>query len=351
MSKKNNKIFMTVLIVAAAVFLFSGCGGSGEQVVEERKVPVETVKAEKGSLVKLVVLSGTAEADVSVSVVPEIMSSQQINGVAVSVGDRVQEGDVLISLDREAAAIQLSTAQVSFDDAARNLERNKALYEAGAVSKSVFEQVSMAYTMAENSLHSAQLSYDNSLVTAPVGGTVTAVNAETGNLASPGVPLAVIENIDNLEIGIAVNEMLVNSISEGQEVNILIPAVQKTFSGRIESISPSMTLSLKAYAAEISFANEENVVKPGMYGEVEIVTEAGEDVLVVPAQAVLTLDGEEEIYIVEDGVAVRRDVKTGLSDGHKTEIVSGLAEGEEVIFRGNENILAGDAVAVQDGEK
>lgn len=339
-----------ILIIALAIF---GCGTTAEEEEVVTTIPVETVEVTQGNFTNKIILSGTTKPKATVTVVPKIMSAEKITSISVQEGDRVSAGQTIATLDQSTINIQLNLAQVTYNDALKNYERQKALFEAGALPQAGFEQVETQLAQAESNFTVQQMAYDNTLVKAPISGIVTAVLGEVGTLGSAQTPIAQIANISTLELIATINEMQVNKLKVNDKVEVMIPALDKEiFAGTITSVSSVMEDRLKAYPVTITLNNKDHKIKAGMYAEVEVVTEVQKDVVIVPAQAVIIRDGLSTVYVVKEDKALQKEVVTGLSNGNDTVISEGLELGEEVIIRGNDNVVTGDLVSVVNrGEK
>lgn len=332
----------------------TSCGSKDiEKETEIVKIPVETVQAEKGTFNKAVILSGITQPKSEVIVSPKIMSAEKIILLNLEVGDKVAQGQTLAVLDQSTVAIQLDNARITYEDMSKNYERNKILYEMGAISPQQWEQIELGLKQAKNALEAQQIAFDNTIIKAPISGVITAVMAEEGALASAQTPICSIADISTLEIEASINELQVNKLKAGQKVQVYIPSAgPEVVEGQIKSINPVMDQKIKAYPLTITIPNQKGQIKAGMYGEVEIITDTRKDVIIVPAEAVVSRDDVHKVFVIQDDKAVMKLVELGLSNGKKTEILKGLNPGEEVITTGNEDIVAGDLVTVVNrGEK
>lgn len=349
------RLLLLSLILILAVTIF-GCGSKQKQPEKEvkvKKIPVEAIEVKQGTFTKAIILSGTTSPRATITVLPKIQGAEKVVDLKVEVGDKVRKGQTIALLDQSSIALNLNLAKSTYEDTLKKYERNKVLLESGAIPKTALEQVELALTQAQNSLETAQLAYDNTIIKAPLTGIVTAVPMEEGALASAQTPIATIADIDTLEVKTSVNELQVNKIKQGEKVDVLVPAVgNEIFTGRVKNISAVMDDRIKAYPLEISIDNKDNKIKAGMYAELEIITEKHPDVLLIPAQAVISRAGENKVYVVQGEKAVLKMVEIGLSNGEQTEILAGLKKGEQVITKGNEDVVDGDLVTVVNrGEK
>jgi len=384
---------------------------AGEQEgQQETYIPVEVAKVTRKTLVDTTMISGRVMADKDVMVLPEIPGT--VKSIEVKEGDRVRKGDVLFILDEKDIQKQVDQAKVAYDMAKANYNMNqekiqiakdslkrtetlaestlsklrenvenlRKLYEAGAVSKSQLEEAELALEQqeaqfqaqidqakantsdqvleaAKAQLKQAELAYNQAkdalkraTVTAPIDGIVTGITIQEGGIAANTQPAMNIVDMDNVYISIQVAEGLVNKITRGQKVNVFIPAVSsEPIEAAIDTISLTANAMTQLYPLKIYMANPEGKIKPGMFANVEIGTDIRENVLVIPSEAVL-VEGEKNIvYTVEDGKAVRREVKTGLDTGIEVEIVEGLKQGDTVIVSGQHFVEDGGTVKVVGG--
>ena len=141
---KFGKKLLSVMIILLVFSLISGCTPK-ETIEETIKTPVEVYEAKLDTITREITLAGLIEAEISAMVIPEIAGGKKVTGIPVKVGDSVRKGSVLAYLDSESTALNYEIAEASFIDTEKNYERNKTLFEAGAISKSQFEQIELGY--------------------------------------------------------------------------------------------------------------------------------------------------------------------------------------------------------------
>ncbi|NPV29905.1 MAG: efflux RND transporter periplasmic adaptor subunit [Firmicutes bacterium] len=347
----------------------------GEAPVAEQgpgAVPVEVAAVARRDVSRAVRLTGRVAPRVEIKVLPKIAG--RIKSIEVDVGDRVRAGQVLVRLDDAEIAAQVRQAEAALavaeagaraaaanlEDARRNLERMKQLYEAGAVPLQQLEQAQLRYdqaaagvseaqvAQARAALEAARVQLANTVITAPAGGIVAARSAQVGEMAAPTQPLLTLIDIDQVQVEVSVTEAEVNRLRPGQEVPVTVAAVsEKPLTGRIASLAPAADPRSKMFPVKITLSNPGHRLKPGMFAEVSLTAEVRRQVLVVPVGAVLEKEGRAVVYVVEGGRARERRVEAGLSDGKFTEIKKGLREGEQVVVSGQEFLVDGARVAVK----
>jgi len=378
--KLKYRILTGALILSLALGS-TGCStatGTEEAESADNYIPVEIQTVESKTLVEAAIFNGKIFSDHEVSVVPKVPG--KVTSINVKVGDKVQAGQVLFSMDTsdlqatlDQATVGVQSAELTYElnkdnleSTKENLERYKVLYEAGAVSKVELEnmeksvaalekQVEM-YALqlenAKNGLAQAQKAIADMTVTAPVSGTVSAVNVVQGQMASQAMAAVTITKLDALYVALSVPENIVNSLKVGQEARVIVnSAGEKEFKGILTSVSPSANLQTTLYPVKVTIEDPEGLVKPGMFAKVEIPTQTKENVLAINSEAVVLKDGKTVVFVVEEEQAVPKEVKTGLDTGSDLEIVQGLQAGEQVIVKGQTLVEQGSKVKVVGGNE
>lgn len=357
MKKENYKrITAAVLTGALAMTLLGGCGNKdteeNEIVVSTVPVTAETVTLQDFD--KVITLGGLTAPESTSAVVAKISGMEEVLSVNVSVGDKVTRGQVLAQLDNEMAQINYNNAKMAYDDAEKNYNNALHLYELDAMSQTTLNQLKMARDNAENTLRTVTLALDYYTITAPISGTVSAVNIDEGAYAAAGTALFVINNVDVLEISTGINEKDVSKLRIGQEALVKISSVSDQWmSGTITEISKVMNSAAKNYPITIAFANQSDEMVAGMYAEVQVVVEHEEQALVIPVDAIVYKADQPVVYIAaEDGTAREVPVALGLNDGKSYVITGGLQAGDHVIIQGNGDLVDGTLITVMklDGE-
>ncbi|MHB1406514.1 MAG: efflux RND transporter periplasmic adaptor subunit [Desulfitobacteriaceae bacterium] len=361
-------------IVCLALFA-SGCGTqTTAAVVEEKVTPVEVMPAAVQTLVETTAFSGKINSNQDLSIVPKMPG--KVSSVNVQVGDTVKAGTVLFTLDPpdlqkavDMAAIGVRTAETNYQRtkeqielAQTNLDRQKQLYEAGAISKAQLEgfesQASdtplqlaqIQWDQAKLSLQQAQEGLNNAVVTAPVDGTVVTVSVKYGEMASNVQPAVTLTQLNSLYVALNIPENIVNSLKPGQEAKVTITSAgSETMNGKISSLAPAADARTMLYAVKVAVENRNGTIKPGMFAKVEMPTQTRTAVLAVKSEAIVSKNGKPVVYVVENGAAVAKEVTTGLDTGALVEITKGLNQGDQVVIKGQTFVEQGSKVKIVGG--
>ncbi len=330
-------------------------------------IAVESAAVERGEITKLLKESGTVESYSSIAVVAR--NSGEVKGVMVEEGDSIEAGDLLMAsggtstvLDIKSRRAELSGLQAQYSQARELADKNKELYEQGALSYYDYNTSNTAAKQLAAQIASLKFSTESYAeatgaegVMAPVGGVLTGVYVKEGESVSVGAPLFEISNLEAVYIKADFIAEDADLIEEGNPVRIFNEdagfndkngTVKKVFLKAEEKMS-DLGVSQRRVTVEILFGAE-NGLRLGSNVDVEIAVEKKENVLRVPDMAVFEKNRTNCSYVIEGGKAVLRRLETGLEGEDHIEVVSGLLEGDRVILSPKEDIKDGTRVKEQD---
>lgn len=348
-------------------------------------LPAITVTAVAKRLLQDHVLASGMIGPVEQVFVPPLIEGQPIEALLADVGDSVAAGQVLARLStatldlqksqllaQEAsvkAAIAQAQAQLADADAAaaeaqRAADRSASLFAEGRVSIAANDRAQAALvsataraTVAAQALASARAQEDlmtaqlanidlmlsRTQVVAPVAGLISARNAQLGAIASAaGQPLFVLIRDGALELAADVSEADLASLAPGQAAELTLASGGAAVPGKIRLVEPTINTQTRLGRARI-WIDSNPAVRSGMFAEADIVV-TERDSLSLPVTAIGTTAEGAHVMLVRDGVASRVPVVTGIRDGGWVEIVSGLAEGDQVVAKAGAFVAEGDRV-------
>ena len=272
-------------------------------------------------------------------------------------------------LDMESAAA--ASARLASEQAAADLARLEHLQAQGVISDQALEQAKVGaagavaqyqaildqekmaranYDQAKAALALAQSQLDNTIVTAPITGIVASLPIEVGQMANPNAPVATIVNMDQVKISLNATEKDINFLERGQQVKVKVASLgDKEFSGELSAIAPAADARTQGFPVEVTVSNEDHLIKPGMFSEVELPTETATAVLLIDREAVVAAGSRQTVFVVKDDIAHQKDVALGLSNEQVVQVLSGLNEGELLVVKGQQYLRDGMAVLVVAG--
>lgn len=227
-----------------------------------------------------------------------------------------------------AAAVAAAEAQISQAQAQLDKLTVGPSPEDLKIVETRVKQAALALQQAQDNLADAVLK-------APFDGVITAVNYRVGDIVRPERPGISLADLSLLEIRVNVAEIDISQVQIGQEAEVVLDALpDQTITGRVTQIAPAARseLGVVNYPVAISLDTNDPGVKPGLTGNVNIITGQRKDVLIVPNRAIRQSGGQYRAMVLRGDQLVELPIKIGLSNDDITEVVSGLKEGDQVVL-------------------
>ena len=303
-----------------------------------------------------ILASGLIAPVEQVAVVP-LIEGQPIESLNAEVGDTVSAGQVLAKLSTATLTLQqsqlqatLAAAQSNAAEAKRTALRTAALLAQGSASNAANDQAQAALTAADAQVTSVQAQLDTvnlqlsrTEVKSPVAGLITARNAQIGALASAqSGPMFLLTRDGALELRADVSEADLPRVQTGQTATITLAAGTPPLSGTLSLVEPSIDLATRLGRARITLDTPDQV-RAGMFAEADILV-ASHTAIAVPVTAVGSEGDETTVMTVKDGVVHRTVITTGIRDGGWVEVLTGLAEGDQIVAKAGAFVTDGDKI-------
>ncbi len=361
--KKKKIIIISCICLILAIFMLKGCKSS-------KAVQYKTEMPRKATLVEQVEASGTINPVTQTSVGTQV--SGRVEKLYVDYNSLVKKGQLLAVIDPSTyesnvkqQEANLQKVQSVSDNAKRNLERYKKLYSQDLIAKSELDDAQTNYlsayaqvVQAQASLDKAKIDLDYTKIISPVDGIIISKEVEQGQTvaASFQTPtlFLVAENLKKMQIEVNISEADISKIKEDQEVEFSVDAYPTTtFKATVKQVRNSATTisNVVTYTVVVAFDNDEMKLKPGMTANVSIISAKCEDCLTVSNQALrfvppssAKIEGENQKFYKNQGLWVegkaglkRIEVKTGITDGTRTQIISNeINENTPILLSSND---------------
>ena len=334
----------TIIYVAAAVMAVS-CGNNNSKTAEqpqaaEVRLPNVTIMAASYKDVSDV-YTANVEAYAKNNIAPQ--SPSRIQKIYVEVGDFVRAGQIVAKMDE----VSLNQSKLSMANDSLEYSRIKKLYEQGGVSKSDFDAMELKYNVTRSQYKNL---LENTILRSPVSGVITARNYDQGDMYG-GAPIYVVEQITPVKLYVGISEMDYTRVKKNDTVTLTADALPgKTFTGRIARIYPTIDAATHTFTAEVNVANGERLLRPGMYARVTVNFGSNHSI-VVPDDCVVKQQGSgvRSVFVLQADNTVKEVVVTlGRHFGTEYEILSGVAEGDKVVVKGQASLKNGSKVNVQE---
>ena len=342
----KNMNVRTIIYVAAAVMAVS-CGNNNSKTAEqpqaaEVRLPNVTIMAASYKDVpQSDVYTANVEAYAKNNIAPQ--SPSRIQKIYVEVGDFVRAGQIVAKMDE----VSLNQSKLSMANDSLEYSRIKKLYEQGGVSKSDFDAMELKYNVTRSQYQNL---LENTILRSPVSGVITARNYDQGDMYG-GSPIYVVEQITPVKLYVGISEMDYTKVKKNDTVTLTADALPgKTFTGRIARIYPTIDAATHTFTAEVNVANGDRLLRPGMYARVTVNFGSNHSI-VVPDDCVVKQQGSgvRSVFVLQADNTVKEVVVTlGRHFGTEYEILSGVAEGDKVVVKGQASLKNGSKVNVQE---
>jgi HlyD family secretion protein len=375
---KNKKLLAigggVVLLLIVGLAASSGDKGLGIQVAPVERESLQAKVSANGKV------QAVKKADISANMVG------QVTRLAVKEGDLVKKGQFLMEIDPrsarantdathsslQASLADLASAQANLTQAKSDFDRAKANRTAGIISAADFEKARTAFETAQAAANASQkrseqakaqnaqsrvgLTYTTIL--SPIDGVVTARRIELGETAVPGIQnqagtvLLTVSDMSKIEAEMEVDEASIPTVKVGQEAQVRIDAFpNQVFQGQVTEVggSPIVKTGVNEaikFKVKVWIKNPPLTIKPGLSAQADIFTGSRPNALAIPYQALVSREiklkpgesfkpgqprEEEGVWLMKDGKADFKAVKTGLLGDMKVEVTEGLQGGEKVV--------------------
>jgi len=324
-------------ILATVIILMSGCGGKGSSTdktaeLQDSVVLVKIQKVVEQPVEQLTELTGNIESYKINYIAPTIPG--RIDDIFVEVGNRVSKGQLLVQMDRT----NLVQAQLQLENAERELGRVEELFKSGSATQQLFDQLTSQVNVLRETVRNLK---ENVYLHSPIDGVVAARTFDPKNIFAGAQPILTVMQITPVKVMVNIPEIYFPRVKTGMEVRVKLDVYpEKDFSGRVNIIYPTIDRLSRTFSAEITIANNDMSIRPGMFARVEL-NFGALDRIVVPDLAIIKQPGTNTRYVftVEDGQARRREIQLGRLIGSDYEVISGIESGAEVVIAGQSRLL------------
>jgi membrane fusion protein (multidrug efflux system) len=349
-SNPRSRSVRWLVVAALAGALAGGCsnGKAKDKAGDEEKVsavPVEIQPLKRAEMVA--VYSGTAPIEAHEEAVVVAKVGGEVRQIYVEEGDTVKAGQMLARLDGDRLRLELAQTDANLRKLERDYKRTLDLSERGLVSKSTAENLRYDLDALRASYDKAKLELSYTDIRAPISGVVSARNIKVGNTIRPNDPTFTVTDLDPLLAYVHVPEKEFRKIAPGQAAEVIVDALGgDRFIGNIERISPTVDPQTGTFRARVEVADQSRRLKPGMFARVNIVYERRQAALQLPRAAILDADGQQSVYVVSEGKAQQRVIRTGLTSAGWIEVLDGLQGDERVVTVGQAGLKSGTPVKI-----
>ncbi len=365
----KKKIFF---MISFAALILVGCSEQEEDNAE-KSIPVKIYEVKTESISNYVRATGSISGDEDVILYGKV--AERVEKIAVVPGQSVSKNQILVEQKNDIqkqgldiAIASLKTAEAQAKLSKLDFDRMEKLYSEKAISSQQYDQARTTRETVEHSLEQAKSmyeqakeQYDNTFTKAPFNGVVAAVYVEKKEMVNMGQSIVQVVSPSKMKSKIYLTGEDILNVKAGQDVVIKFPTITgEEFSGKVEKINSAIDQMSKTLEAEIVLTSKDPRIKSGLFGEYLIEIKTVTNSLVVPEVALIPqteiiIDrntGLQKslkkfyIFVVKNGKATMKEVKTGIINNGQVEIKDGLSAGDSVIIVGQNIVKEGQTVNV-----
>jgi len=405
------KKFRTIIVLVVLAVIGLGAFRAAQVISakkEEKKpglsqIPlVDVATAAQGLIEDRILRAGDIIPHTQVTIYSKVQG--WVENINVREGDRVKEGQVLVTLDvREAEATvgqaqanleaararlaqvrataeetvqtQIQQTRANMELAEADLRRFQELYEKNFVARQQLDEARTKYNvakagydlalnslrqktwendlaLAEAQVRQAKASLDlsqaqlaNLIILSPMNGGVTKRFVDPGTMVKDTTPILTLMDLGEMKMVVNVIEREFVSLRKGQEVKITVTSFpDRVFNGKIEVINPALELQSRTAEIQISIPNPDFLLKPGMFGRAQILLRSNPRATLVPVQSIVSQVDQDFVFVLQGEKVSRRLVRKGILKDTVVEILEGVAPGEKVVTAGQALLKDGSQV-------
>lgn len=291
----KNKKFICLALIFSAFFIFAGCQGERKEASKgEEKIPVKVIRIEPKTIRDILDYVGDIRAQEEALVYPKV--SGKIIEKLKEDGDVVKKGDIIAYIDRDEVGFKFEKAPVE----------------------------------------------------SPLGGVVGRVYVDIGTNVNIQTPVALVIDMDKVEIELDVPAKYLPQISLGQDASVSVDAYPKEeFIGKVSKISPVVDLDTRTAPIEIVIPNKDHRLKSGMLAKVHLIIKEERNVPVILKEAIMGKEPELYVFVIENGKAYMKKIALGIHEGPNYQVKEGLKTGDLVVVLGQQRLYEEAPVIIE----
>jgi membrane fusion protein (multidrug efflux system) len=289
---------------------------------------------------------GNAHANESVDITAKV--SNLVTAVRFSEGQQVRRGELLVELDGAQARADLAIAEAALTESRNQYKRSRELYTTKVLSESQLDQIEASLKANEARVAAAQAKLGDTMIRAPFSGRVGLRRVSVGGLVNPGAVITTLDDTSTIKLDFTVPETFLADVTPGLAIAARSAAYpDQAFVGKVSSVDSRIDPSTRSVTVRAVVPNPSGLLKPGMFLTVRL-SRGAADALLVPEQALVPEQGDVFVFVIKDGVAQKRLVRTGQRRVGEVQVVQGLAAGESVVTEGTQKLRDGVRVKLLD---
>ena len=341
LAAKLSPLVIAAIALGAAVVYINFSEQDAQLQQQERATPVKVASVERLAFPVTIEALGTAKANESVTITAQVTDT--ISGVFFEDGDKVEAGARLVQLNNNEEKARIAELKGNIAEAQRQRDRIQNLRESSAASEQLLDEQQARVEALTAQLDVARAQLKDLQINAPFSGYLGIREVSKGSLVRPADVITTLDDISIIKVDFNVAERHLASLSSGQRISATSAAYPgEIFDGVVSTIGSRVDPITRSVLVRAKIDNTTGKLRPGMLLTI-IVEKRVLDTLVLPEKALVPVQDEQFVFVLDGDKVVKRAVKIGLRKPGLVQIVEGLKVGDKVVTEGT--------LRVQDGSK
>lgn len=374
---------LIIIVVAIVAIRIISNTGKATLTNGEKIIPVTIKEITSSDIMETTSCFGTVKALNQVDIYAKI--SGRVEQLLIKDGQEVKNGDILAILEHSSiqaqieqseaglntAKAQSKQAEINLENLFKELQRIIELSKQGAVSVSRKEQIETQYNASlaqkeaieaqikqmEAILKQTNINKDEAYIRASISGIISQRYTNIGNMVTPMQPVFTIIQIDTVKITTTIPETILSRVKNGETGSLITVDAypNKIFNGIVSYVAPAVDSRSRNIDIEIELENKDKLLKPGMFSRIELILDRKKNIIAIPKDLIIyDMSGTDfkgyAVYILQDNVAKKKNVRVGIYSRGLVEIKEGLSEGNKIITAVGPHIYDGCKVEIVDNK-
>jgi membrane fusion protein (multidrug efflux system) len=344
-------IVIALIIIAGIAFAFvPGLLGENKEADDtprstsqrSAKLPVTATLVEAAPLDNNLRITGSLLANESVVIRSEVAGI--VERIYFKEGQEVKKGQLLVQIDNDELQAEIEKLEFT-----RKLNedieyRQKQLLAREAISQEEYETSLTTLNTIRAELKLKQVQLSKRQIRAPFNGIIGLRRISEGAYLNPADNIGTLYNINPIKIDFAVPGKYASEVGEGDKISFTTDASDQRFTGTIYALEPQVDPATRTLQVRALSNNEEGFLLPGQFAKIQLTLETYESALMIPSQAVIPELNGKKVFVSQKGIAVSKNITTGIRTSDKIQVITGLDPGDTLITSGMQQLQQGTPV-------
>ena len=319
---------------------------SAEEEVELFEVDIVVVEPEK--LEETISATGNLRAIQEVELNTEV--SGKVIGLYIEEGEVVEAGDLLVKVNDNHLQAEKLRLESNIEVMEETEARQQQLFERGGTTQEDYDNTLMELNNLQAEFATVEAQIERTEVRAPFDGVVGLTFISDGAYITSSSRIASLQDMSSMRIDFSVPERYSASISTGSEIKFEVQGIDSLFSAEVTATEPQIDPRTRTLQVRAVTGNDDGLLNPGAYANVELILTSFEDALMLPSQSLIPDSGSYKVMVYNSGVVREEFVEIGLRTRDRVQILDGLMPGDSVLVNGLMQVNNGDEVAIRNVE-